>query len=161
MTNYFLHVLQSNEGHKEVPYHGGAIFHLSSLHPFPFIEPLILRTQQVHTPKGTNKQTNQPAPCPEAANQAATYRFPSEQISPCTHKNFFFPVRTQNHHILRKVWCHMWRQCASNKQMVLYMIDTKKNVLVMEKWTMDQLSFFFLEKKIGPGIWREMQLKHA
>jgi len=27
------------------------------------------------------------------------------------------------------------------------MIDTKKNVLVMEKWTMDQLSFFFLEKK--------------
>jgi len=55
----------------------------------------------------------------------------------------------------------MWRQCASNKQMVLYMIDTKKNVLVMEKWTMDQLSFFFLEKKIGPGIWREMQLKHA
>ena len=118
MTNYFLHVLQSNEGHKEVPYHGGAIFHLSSLHPFPFIEPLILRTQQVHTPKGTNKQTNQPAPCPEAANQAATYRFPSEQISPCTHKNFFFPVRTQNHHILRKVWCHMWRQCASNKQMV-------------------------------------------
>src|SRR6185369_6606056 len=128
--------LQSSEGHK-APYHGGAIFHLSSLHPLLFIEPLILGTQEVHTPKRKNKQTNQPAPWPEPTNQAATYRFPSEQISPCTHKNFFFPVRTQNHHILRKVWCHMWRQCASNKQMVLYMIDTKKNVLVMEKWTMD------------------------
>ena len=156
MTNYFLHVLQSNEGHKEVPYHGGAIFHLSSLHPFPFIEPLILRTQQVHTPKGTNKQTNQPAPCPEAANQAATYRFPSEQISPCTHKNFFFPVRTQNHHILRKVWCHMWRQCASNKQMVLYMIDTKKMYLWWRNGPRtNSLSLFFKKKKTGPGICRD------
>ena len=122
MTNYFLHVLQSNEGHKEVPYHGGAIFHLSSLHPFPFIEPLILRTQQVHTPKGTNKQTNQPAPCPEAANQAATYRFPSQHISPCTHKNLFFSVRTP--HSQEGVVPHVATMCKQQAD-GLYMIDTK------------------------------------
>ena len=112
--------LQSSEGHK-APYHGGAIFHLSSLHPLLFIEPLILGTQEVHTPKRKNKQTNQPAPWPEPTNQAATYRFPSEQISPCTHKNFFFSsAYTKPPHSQEGVVPHVATMCKQQADGFVY-----------------------------------------
>jgi hypothetical protein len=63
-----------------------------------------MHTRSPERPK-RSKQTNQPAPYPaEATNQAATYRFPSEQISPCTPKNFYLfidsvHINAKNHHI--------------------------------------------------------------
>ena len=75
-------------------------------------------------------------------------------------KLFFSSAYTKPPHSQEGVVPHVATMCKQQADGFVY--DWyKKNVLVMEKWTMDQLSFFFLEKKIGPGIWREMQLKHA
>jgi hypothetical protein len=108
-----------------------------------------MHTRSPERPK-RSKQTNQPAPYPaEATNQAATYRFPSEQISPCTPKNFYLFIDSVHinakkpPHILSKGCCHMWRQCTRNKAYGLFINDKGKMYFVMGNGPcMDQLSFF-------------------
>lgn len=90
-------------------------------HPFYsflFLEPSILRTA---TMSGTNKPTNlQPhVLTPESWGLR--------------------PQKKSRAQIPMKVWSHMWRQYASWRHIILI---KKRNVLVLEKWTMHQLSLY-------------------